>query len=144
MAECLIFIRLKENISAGRGANRGDIVSMRPATARITSFEKKNFCILKIVDMTESEILILTQEIHPRANLQILTEEPEDDGEAESWKAAIEAERSKLPVYGKQVKLDSSNFSSKELADIDNLSKECEPIVRPKTIIESKSITEER
>lgn len=134
MPDYHVFIRVEAQKQAGKGAAPGDVVSIRPAAARITDTEKKRLLILK-VSMTDQAAAQLRKEIRPRAHFKYNVAPPADPAAIDAYMLDMAAERQKLRQYGKHVELTTAVFTQKQLDEMNDLEKACEPIPKDKSVI---------
>ena len=129
-----VFIRVQDQQQAGKGAAPGDVVSVRPSSDKITNTEKKRLLILK-VSLTAQELEQLQKQIRPRTSFEHVGTPPTDPAAYEAYMFAMAAEKKMVNSYGKRVELTTANFTQKQLDEIRDLNKSCEPIPKDKAVI---------
>lgn len=136
MAKYLVFIRAERAHIAGKGADRGDVISMRPGDARVTDTERKRLLILE-VEMTKAESVLYQNKIRPQSVYEPLTPSPDPktnpDG-ALAWELAFTEAVEALPRFGLTVDLQAT-LTAQQVKDIDDFSKSVEPITANKTVL---------
>ena len=137
MAKYFVLIRIEPTHIAGKGADRGKVISIRPATEKVSDYEKKRAVILE-VEMTKTRMLTLSKKIRPRTNYVPLTQPPDMEKKPDvykAWELACKEEQDKLENWGLNVDFDAVPEIKAKLADIDNMKKAVAPIAVVKGVI---------
>jgi len=138
MAKYNVFVRVEPAHEKGKGADRGEVVAIRPVDAKITDMEKKRLVVLE-VEMTETEMKRKRREVRPKSNYVLITEAPDIKKEPDkylAWELACQEEQSKLANFGMKVDFEKVVAIKGKLADIDNAKKKVEPIAVAKSVFE--------
>ena len=98
---------------------RGDVISIRPATEKVTEFEKKRLLILK-VEVDEEKLALWNTLVRLQSTMKPLpVDDKLSDEEKREALIAFESERLQKPPYGLFIEIDgislglSSNFKEK-------------------------------
>ena len=138
MAKYHVFVRVEPAHIKGKGADRGDVVSIRPASAKVTDMEKRKLVVLE-VEMTEAGMERKRKGIRPSSNYVPITEPPDMEKEPDkyvAWELACREEQSKLANFGLKVDFDKVAVIKGKLADIDDMEKKVAPITVTKSVFE--------
>ena len=137
MSKYYVLTRIETAHIAGKGANRGEVISIRLATEKVTNYEKKRAVILE-VEMTKTQMLVMQKAVRPRAYYTPLTQPPDPETNPDgylTWELACKEEQDKLVNWGLSVDFDAVPEIKAKLANIDNLKIIVEPIVVAQTVI---------
>ena len=137
MAKYLILIRKQPAQVKGKGADKGDVISMRLASAGTTKFERER-CDVVEKEMTEAQVKRMQKKVRPRTNYVPLTQPPDMEKNPDvykAWELACQEEQSKLKNWGLKVDFDAVPEIKAKLKDIDDFGKVVEPIMVDKAVI---------
>lgn len=137
MAKYNIFVRVEPAHIKGKGADREEVIAIRPVNAKITDMEKKKLVVLE-VEMTKAEMERKRKEIRPKSNYMPITEAPDIEKEPDkylAWELVCREEQSRLANFGLKVDFEKVVVIKGKLADIDNMKKKIAPIAVVKGVI---------
>lgn len=102
MSKYLIFIRKQPAQIKGKGADKGDVISIRLSTTPATKFEQEHCDIIE-KEMTEAQMVVLRNKIRPRTSFVSVTTPPnpkKNPNAHKAWELANKETQNKLPNYG--------------------------------------------
>lgn len=136
MAEYLVFVRIEPAHIKGKGADRGEVVSIRPGNARFTRTEKKRLLILK-VEMDDIQLMDFKSQLWPRQTFEKVSAPPKGASRAEKGK--FYARMRAIPQRGLKVDIGKlkKGLASETAGRVDDLTKAVEPMAVPYDTIEA-------
>ena len=138
MAKYLILAKLQASTS---GANKGDVIAIRPHGSPVTAREKREFLVVQ-VDLSEEEYNGHIAKLRPRATyVYDAIDVPDADSDPDGYQAYLAAEaaaRNAEPLHGLRVNLEHESIIEKT-TDLNNPNITVEPFEVTKAVIEEKS-----